>query len=146
MTTPEDWEGFKALMEKSTIQDKELILRVLSMYSDPVVREKEIKNISAAYKEIADEVLPQLRRSVMSVDVDVVGKSDEELLNLGLSDPSSLNLEEILYAGTLTSDANQKASIYKAAAENFPGVSGLKNNLGDVYLQQGKVADAKECF
>jgi tetratricopeptide (TPR) repeat protein len=146
MTTPEDWEGFKALMEKSSIQDKELILRVLSMYSDPVVREKEIKNISSAYKEIADEVLPQLRRSVMTVDVDVVGKSDEELLKLGLSDPKVLNLEEILYAGTLTNDLNQKAAIYKAATESFPQCIRAKNNLGYVYLQQGKIADAKDCF
>jgi tetratricopeptide (TPR) repeat protein len=143
MTTPEDWEGFKALMEKSTIQDKELILRVLSMYSDPVVREKEIKNISSAYKEIADEVLPQLRRSVMSVDVDVVGKSDEELLKLGLSDPKSLNLEEVLYAATLTNNLDEKAAIYKAATESFPQCIRAKNNLGHVYVQQGKLADAK---
>jgi tetratricopeptide (TPR) repeat protein len=146
MTTPEDWDGFKALMEKSSIQDKELILRVLSMYSDPVVREKEIKNISAAYKEIAEEVLPQLRRSVMSVDVDLVGKSDEELLKLGLRDPKSLGLEEILYAATLTNNLREKADIYKAATESFPTCIRAKNNLGHVYLQQGKVEDAKASF
>jgi tetratricopeptide (TPR) repeat protein len=146
LTTPEDWEGFKTLMEKSSIQDKELILRVLSMYSDPVVREKEIKNISSAYKEIADDVLPQLRRSVMSVDVDVVGKSDEELLKLGLSDPLALNLEEILYSATLTGNLNEKAAIYKASTENFPQCIRAKVNLGHVYLQQGKVAEAKDCF
>lgn len=146
MTTPEDWDGFKTMMEKSDIQDKELILRVLSMYSDPVVREKEIKNIAAAYKEIADEVLPQLRRSVMSVDVDVVGKSDEELLKLGLSDPKSLNLEEVLYAATLTNDVKEKAAIYKAASESFPQCIRAFNNLGDVLLQQGKVDDAKKAF
>lgn len=146
MTTPEDWEGFKSMMEKSNIQDKELILRVLSMYSDPVVREKEIKNISAAYKEIADEVLPQLRRSVMSVDVDVVGKSDEDLLKIGLSDPKTLELEEVLYAATLTDNLNEKAAIYKAATETFPGCIRAKNNLGHVYLQQGKVEDAKASF
>jgi len=143
MTTPEDWEGFKAQMEKSTIQDKELILRVLSMYSDPVVREKEIKNISSAYKEIADEILPTLRRSVMTVDVDVVGKSDEELLRLGLSDPKSLNLEEVLYAATLTKNPNEKAAIYKAATEAFPQCVRAANNLGMVLLEQGKVAEAK---
>ncbi len=143
MTTPEDWEGFKALMEKSSIQDKELILRVLSMYSDPVVREKEIKNISSAYKEIADDVLPQLRRSVMSVDVDVVGKSDEELLKLGLSDPKTLNLEEVLYAATLTNDLKEKAAIYKAASEAFPQCIRAHNNLGSTLLQQGNVNDAK---
>jgi len=146
MTTPEDWEGFKALMEKSNIQDKELILRVLSMYADPAVREKEIKNISSAYSEIADEVLPQLRRSVMSVDVDVVGKSDDDLKSLALTDAKSLNLEEILYAATLTSDLNEKAAIYKAATENFPTCVRAANNLGHVYLQQDKVNEAKVSF
>jgi Flp pilus assembly protein TadD len=146
MTTPEDWEGFKALMEKSNIQDKELILRVLSMYPDPVVREREIKNIASAYGEIADEVLPQLRRSVMSVDVDVVGKSDEQLKSLSLSDPKSLELEEVLYAATLTNDLKDKAAIYKAATEKFPSCVRAANNLGHVYLQQGKVEDAKAAF
>ncbi len=146
MTTPEDWEGFKALMEKSDVQDKELILRVLSMYADPAVREKEIKNISAAYNEIADEVLPQLRRSVMTVDVDVIGKSDDELKTLALSDPKSLNLEEILFAATLTNDLNEKAAVYKAATENFPSCVRAANNLGHVYMQQGRVADAKASF
>jgi tetratricopeptide (TPR) repeat protein len=146
MTTPEDWEGFKALMEKSDIQDKELILRVLSMYPDPVVREREIKNIASAYGEIADEVLPQLRRSVMSVDVDVVGKSDEQLQSLSLSDPKSLELEEVLYAATLTNDLKDKAAIYKAATEKFPSCVRAANNLGHVYLQQGKVEDAKAAF
>ncbi len=146
MTTPEDWDGFKALMEKSDIQDKELILRVLSMYADPVVREKEIKNISAAYKEIADDVLPQLRRSVLSVDVDVVGKSDEQLLSLGLSDPKSLELEEVLYAATLTNNLQEKAAIYKAASEKYPECLRTFNNLGDVLLKQGKVEEAKKAF
>jgi Flp pilus assembly protein TadD len=146
INTPEDWEGFKALMEKSDIQDKELILRVLSMYPDPVVREKEIKNISAAYGEIAEEVLPKLRRSVMSVDVDVVGKSDEQLKSLSMSDPKSLGLEEVLYAATLTNDLKDKAAIYKAATEKFPSCVRAANNLGHVYLQQGKVEDAKTAF
>jgi Flp pilus assembly protein TadD len=146
LTTPEDWEGFKAVLEKSDIQDKELILRVLSMYADPVVREREIKNISAAYEDLADEVLPQLRRSVMSVDVDVVGKSDDQLRELSMSDPKSLNLEEILYSATLVQDVNQKASIYKAATEQFPQCVRAKNNLGHVYLQQGKTDEAKKEF
>jgi tetratricopeptide (TPR) repeat protein len=146
MTTPEDWDGFKAAVEKSNIQDKDLILRVLSMYSDPVVREKEIKNISKAYGEIAKDVLPQLRRSVMSVDVEVVGKSDEELLSAGLNNPSTLNLEEILHAGALTKDPKQKAAIYKAATEQFPTCFRAKNNLGDAYVQLGNYPEAKKAF
>jgi tetratricopeptide (TPR) repeat protein len=146
LSTPEDWDGFKSLMEKSNIQDKDLILRVLSMYSDPDVREKEIKNISAAYKEIAEEILPQLRRSVMSIDVDVVGKSDEELLNLALTKPDSLNIEEILYAATLTNKLNEKEAIYKAAAANNPQCVRAANNLGYVCLQEGKLDDAKKAL
>jgi hypothetical protein len=144
MTTPEDWDGFKAAVEKSNIQDKDLILRVLSMYSDPVVREKEIKNISKAYSEIAKDVLPQLRRSVMSVDVEVVGKSDDELLSAATTSPSSLNEEEILHAGALAKDAKQKAAIYKAATQQFPNSYRAKNNLADAYVQLGNIPDAKK--
>jgi tetratricopeptide (TPR) repeat protein len=146
MTTPEDWDGFKAAVEKSNIQDKDLILRVLSMYSDPVVREKEIKNISKAYSEIAKDILPTLRRSVMSVDVEVVGKSDEELLSAATSSPASLNLEEILHAGALAKDAKTKATIYKAATEQFPTCFRAKNNLGDAYTQLGNIPEAKKQF
>jgi tetratricopeptide (TPR) repeat protein len=146
MSTPEDWEGFKALLDKSAIQDKELILRVLSMYSDPVVREKEIKNIAKAYTELAKDILPQLRRSVMSVDVDVIGRNDEEILQTALSTPDSLGLEEILRAGSLTKDANQKVAIYTVATKNFPTCVRAKNNLGDAYIQLGKVDDAKASF
>jgi len=80
MSTAEDWDGFKELVGKSSIQDKDLILRVLSMYNDPVVREKEIKNISSAYTELADEILPQLRRSKLIVNADIFGKSDDEIM------------------------------------------------------------------
>jgi tetratricopeptide (TPR) repeat protein len=146
MTTPEDWDGFKAAVEKSNIDDKDLILRVLSMYSDPVVREKEIKNISKAYTELAKDVLPTLRRSVMSVDVDVVGKTDDELLTAALSNPSSLQLEEILHAGFLAKTAKDKAAIYQAATTQFPTCFRAKNNLGDAQVQLGNVADAKTSF
>jgi tetratricopeptide (TPR) repeat protein len=146
LSTAEDWDGFKALMEKSDIQDKELILRVLSMYSDPVVREKEIKNISAAYKEIADKILPQLRRSIMTVNVDVVGKSDEEIINLAKTDPTKLNEEEILYAATLTNSNEEKLAIYQAAAQNFPESYRAHNNVGHICMLLGKTAEAKAAF
>ena len=146
ISTAEDWDGFKELMEKSNIQDKELILRVLSMYSDPVVREKEIKNISKAYAEIAEDILPQLRRSVMAVNVDVVGLSDEELLNLAKTDPSKLKIEEILYGATLTKDDAEKLAIYEAAALAFPDDVRTHNNVGYVLMKMGKVAEAKAAF
>jgi Tfp pilus assembly protein PilF len=146
MTTAEDWDGFKELMEKSTIQDKDLILRVLSMYSDPVVREKEIKNISNAYKEIAEEVLPQLRRSVMAVNVDVIGLSDEEIINLAKTDPSKLNVEELLYGANLVEDKETKLAIYQAAAQYFGNDVRTWNNVGFVSMKMGKTAEAKAAF
>ncbi|MBN1158343.1 MAG: tetratricopeptide repeat protein [Bacteroidales bacterium] len=143
MSTPEDWNGFRELMEASDIQDKDLILRVLSMYSDPVVREREIKNISQAYEEIAEKILPQLRRSVMTINVDVIGKSDSEIMNLVRVDPDSLNVEEILFAATLTDNLNEKAAIYEAAARIYPECIRAHNNLGNIYLQLDRLDEAK---
>lgn len=141
--TAEDWDGFKKLMESSNIQDKELILRVLSMYSDPVVRETEIKNIAAAYKAIAEDVLPQLRRSKLTVNVDMVGFSDEELKALWVSAPDSLSLEEILYTATLFADLETKLAIYKKASANFPTCFRAINNVGYVNVLLGNTADAQ---
>jgi hypothetical protein len=142
--TAEDWDGFKKLMESSNIQDKELILRVLSMYSDPVVREKEIKNIAAAYKAIADDVLPQLRRSKLTVNVDKVGYSDEELKALWVSNPDVLTLEEILYTAALFADLNTKLAIYNKAGVNYPTCFRAKNNAGYVNILLGNTADAQK--
>lgn len=144
--TAEDWDGFKELMEKSDIQDKDLILRVLSMYSDPVVREKEIKNISQAFKVIADKILPQLRRSKLTVNVDKIGYSDDELKSLLASNPDALNLEELLYGATLQSDLKLKLAAYQKAAEKFPGCIRAFNNVGYVYALMGDAANAKVAF
>ena len=141
--TPEDWEGFKALMEASSIQDKELILRVLSMYSDPEVREKEIKNMSETYKVIADDILPQLRRSKIAVNVEVIGKSDEEIAELASSNPSELNVEEILYAATLTEDLDKQLAIYETAAKQFPKCWRAQNDIAYILVKQDKLDDAK---
>lgn len=146
MSTPEDWEGFKKLMEESTIRDKDLILRVLSMYSDPVVREREIKNISAAYEEIKDQILPKLRRSKMTVNVEKVGWSDDELVDLVKKDIDKLLLEELLYAGTLVTDNPTKLKVYQKAAEKFPGCIRAHNNAGCVLVAMNKVAEAKQAF
>ncbi len=143
VATPEDWDGFKKLMEESNIADKQLILRVLSMYSDPVVREREIKNIAAAYDEIKVQILPQLRRSKMTVNVEVIGLSDAEINAQFDQDPSKLKLEEILYAGTLTQDNNRKLAIYQAAARYYPTDYRTKNNLGVAYLNLNRNSEAK---
>lgn len=145
-STPEDWEGFKALMEKSEIQDKDLILRVLSMYTDPEVREREIKNMSQTFEVIAKEILPQLRRSKMSVNVEEIGKSDEEISQLAGSNPADLTVEEILYAGTLTEDATEKEAIYKKAAAQYPNDWRTHNNVGYALYLQGNYSGAKVAF
>lgn len=143
LTTAEDWDGFKALMEKSNIRDKELILRVLSMYSDPVVREREIKNITAAFDEIKDQILPELRRSKLMINVDVNGKTDEQLTSIATSTPDSLNLEELLYAANLVQDMNQKLSIYQAAASKYPDDIRAKNNVGYALINLNRVDEAQ---
>ncbi len=144
--TPEDWEGFKALMEKSTIQDKDLILRVLSMYNDPEVREREIKNMANTYKVIADEILPKLRRSKLNVNVEEIGKSDDELITLASSDPSKLKLEEILYSATLTKDVDKQLAIYKSAAAQHPNCWRAQNNVGYTLYLKGDLDGAKVAF
>ncbi len=144
--TPEDWEGFKALMEKSSIQDKELILRVLSMYSDPEVREREIKNLSSAFTSVADEILPKLRRAKITASVDLIGKTDAEIIALADSDPSKLNQAELLYAATMTNDADKQKAIYtsftKFYADDWRGF----NNLGLVQFNLGDVKGADASF
>jgi tetratricopeptide (TPR) repeat protein len=140
MSTPEDWDGFKTLMEKSNIKDKELVLRVLSMYSDPDVREKEIKNISKTFEEIARDILPQLRRAKITASADVVGRSDDEILAANLDD---LGLEELLYGGNLSSDLTKKLAFYQKASEKYPDCVRAKNNVGYTYFLMGKYADAK---
>jgi len=145
-TTPEDWDGFKTLVQESSIADKELILRVLSMYQDPVVREQEIKNMSSAYEALADEILPQLRRSKFTVDVDLIGLSDEEILAAINGDASVLSLEQLLYAATLTEDVNEMLKYYKMAAEKEPKCLRAWNNIGWAYLNMGKADEAMEAL
>ncbi len=144
--TAEDWAGFQAAMEASNIQDKELVLRVLSMYTDPEEREAQIKNLSAVFKTIADEVLPALRRSRLILTTDLIGKSDEEIATLAVNDPAALNVEELLYAATLTNEANEKLAIYKKTTELFANDYRGFNNLGMVYFAQGNVAEARRCY
>jgi Flp pilus assembly protein TadD len=141
--TPEDWEGFQKLMQESDIEDKELILRVLSMYSDPVVREKEIKNISAAYEVIAKEILPQLRRSKLTVNVSIIGLSDQELKDTVLTTKDTLKVEEYMYAATLFADLDSKLAIYQKVASIYADDWRGHNNVGYVYIKQGKMAEAK---
>ena len=144
--TAQDWEGFKELVSKSNIQDKELILRVLSMYQDPAQREQEIKNISSVYKTLADEILPQLRRSRLTLNYEIIGKSDDELSSLAASDPNQLTLEELLYAATLTNDPAKQEAIYTAATKKDANDYRAYNNLGKLAYQAGDFSKAESYF
>ena len=144
--TAQDWEGFQELVSKSNIQDKELILRVLSMYQDPAQREQEIKNISSVYKTLADEILPQLRRSRLTLNYEIIGKSDEEIAKLASSNPSELNVEELLYAATLTNDRAAKANIFKKTTELYPSDFRAYNNLGELAFTMGDMTNAESYF
>lgn len=142
----EDWDGFKKAMEESNIQDKELILRVLSMHSDPEVREREIRNIASAFAVVADQILPKLRRSLFVVNTELIGKSDDELKALAKSNPSDLNVEELLYSATLFDNNNDKLAIYEACMRQFPNDWRGFNDAGMIQFEMGNIAAAQANF
>lgn len=142
----EDWEGFKKAMEESNIRDKELILRVLAMHSDPEVREREIKNIASAYAVVADQILPKLRRSKFVVNAERIGKSDEQIRDLAKSNPSALNVEELLYAATLFDNNGDKLAVYETAMSQFPNDWRGFNDAGMILFEMGKIDQAKADF
>ena len=141
--TAEDWEGFQELVAGSNIADKELILRVLSMYNDPEAREREIKNISSVYSELAEEILPQLRRARLTLNYQLIGRSDEEILAAVKEDASVLSVEELLYAATLVESADEKAAIYKKTTELFADDYRAYNNLAELAIKAADYAAAK---
>jgi len=142
--TAEDWEGFQELVNASNIQDKDVILRVLSMYKDPQEREQQIKNISAAFRELADGILPQLRRSRMIINYETVGRSDEQIQEQLKADASKLNVEEMLYAAALTDNANEKENIYKTTTKLYPNDARAYNNLATIEYAKGNYDAAKK--
>ncbi len=142
----EDWEGFQKAMKASSVEDKELILRILNMYNDNEKRETEIKNLAATYVEIADKILPQLRRSNITVNADEMSRTDEEITQLTKSDPSVLSVEEILYAATLSNDLEEKMRIYKLAKTQYPKDWRGHNNVGYVFVLKNDMKSAKAEF
>lgn len=144
--TPQDWEGFQRLVAQSNIQDKDLILNVLSMYSDPEQREREIRNLSDIFEQLAEQILPQLRYSRITASIDVIGKSDAEIERLLASDPSQLSVEEILYAATLTDNNDRRITIYDTAARLYPNDYRAWNNLGMAQYAAGDYSAAKANF
>ena len=144
--TAQDWEGFQELVAKSNLQDKDLILRVLSMYQDPEQRENEIKNISSVYKTLADEILPQLRRARLTANYDIIGRSDEEINEAFDTDAKVLSVEELLYAATLTNDNARKEAIFTKTTQLYPNDFRAYNNLGELAFAAGDAAKAESYF
>lgn len=144
--TPEDWEGLQKLVAESDLQDKKLILDVLSMYKDPEQREKELQNLIHVYETLPDIILPKLRYSRVTAVIDVIGKSDEQIVNTFNSNPSELTVEEILYAASLTDDNNRQQQIYAEAAKLYPNDYRTWNDLGMAQYRAGKYNDAKASF
>ncbi|MDE6238426.1 MAG: tetratricopeptide repeat protein [Muribaculaceae bacterium] len=144
--TAEDWEGFKELVSKSNIQDKDLILSVLSMYKDPQQRERELRNLAAVFEVLADQILPQLRYSRITASIDVIGKSDKEIQDLFKSNPKELSVEEILYCATLTDNLNDRMKIYETATRIYPNDYRTWNNLGVTQYEAGDYNAAKANF
>lgn len=141
-TIAEDWEGFQQLVAASNIQDKELILRVLSMYNDPMVREREIRNMSMVFKTLADKILPELRRARMIANVDYTNYTDEELKELASTNVEIMDVEALLYTASLVKEYDTKAMLYKKAGDKFKCDRGY-NNLAAVALANDKLGDAK---
>lgn len=144
--TPEDWDGFQKLVAASNIQDKELILSVLSMYKDPEQREKEIRNLSSIFDQLADQILPQLRKSRITASINVIGKSDDQIRQLLASDPSKLSVDEILYAATLCDNNADKMKVYNKAAELYPKDYRVFNDLGLIQYVAGDYDAARANF
>ena len=142
--TAEDWEGFQQLVAASNIQDKDVILRVLSMYQDPEERETQIKNMSSAFKELADGILPQLRRARMTINYQVVGRSDAEIQAQINEDPSKLTVEELLYGASKMTNEAAKEAVYKKVTELYPNDARAFNNIATIEYAKGNYDEAKK--
>ncbi len=142
--TAQDWEGFQELVKASNIQDKEVILRVLSMYKDPEQREQQIKNISAAFEELKDGILPQLRRARLTINYEVIGRDDDQIMAQYKEDASQLSVEELLYAATLVEDYNKQKEIYNTCTKVYPNDCRAYNNLATLEYAKGNDIAAKQ--
>ena len=146
MAKGEDWDGFKRLMSASNIADKDLILRVLEMYSDKTKREQEIRNIAKTYSEIEDQILPSLRRSSIAMNYTVEGYTDEELTALAMTSPSTLTVEELLFSATLFPDVSDKLAVYTSCSGAYSNDHRGYNNAGVCLMEMGRRNQAEEAF
>ena len=144
--TAQDWEGFQELVKASNIPDKDVILRVLSMYQDPQEREQQIKNLSQGFRELAEGVLPELRRARMTINYEVIGRDDDQIFEQYQKDASQLSVEELIYAASIATTDTEKENILKTTARLYPKDGRIYNNLGVLAMQQGKEEEAKQYF
>ena len=142
--TAQDWDGFQKLVAASDLQDKDVILRVLSMYEDPQEREQQIRNMSAGFRELADGILPELRRSRLIINYETIGRSDEQIKAQYSEDASKLSADELLYSATLDEPVAKQEEIYKKTAETYPNDYRAYNNLAALALAKGDTAKARE--
>ena len=142
--TAEDWDGFQQLVQASDIQDKDVILRVLSMYKDPQEREQQIRNISQAFRELADGILPQLRRARMTINYETIGRSDEQIAQQIESDPTQLNIEELLYGAAQKNSADEAEKVYQTATKIYPNDARAYNNIATIAYANGDYDKAQE--
>lgn len=141
--TAQDWEGFQQLVQASDIQDKDVILRVLSMYQDPEEREQQIRNMSAGFRELADGILPELRRSRLIINYETIGRSDEQIQEQYKADATQLSVDELLYSATLEDNVDAQEAIYKKTIEVYPNDYRAYNNVAAIEFAKGNDAEAK---
>ena len=142
--TAQDWEGFQELVAASNIQDKDVILRVLSMYKDPQEREQQIKNMSHGFQELADGILPQLRRARLTINYETIGRDDDQIFAQYRQDASKLSVDELLYAASIADGQSQQEAILKTAAKQYPQDARAFNNLAAIAYQKGDYAQAQQ--
>ena len=142
--TAQDWDGFQKLVAASNLQDKDVILRVLSMYQDPQEREQQIRNMSAGFRELANGILPELRRSRLIINYETIGRSDDQIKEQYTADPTKLSADELLYAAALEDNADKKEAIYKKTAEIYPNDNRAFNNVAALEFAKGNNDAAKE--
>ena len=142
--TAQDWDGFQKLVAASNLQDKDVILRVLSMYQDPQEREQQIRNMSAGFRELANGILPELRRSRLIINYETIGRSDDQIKEQYTADPTKLSADELLYAAAFEDNADKKEAIYKKTAEIYPNDNRAFNNVAALEFAKGNNDAAKE--
>ena len=141
--TAQDWEGFQQLVQASDIQDKEVILRVLSMYKDPQEREQQIKNMSHGFRELADGILPELRRARLTINYETLGRDDETIFNQYKSDASKLSVEELVYAASIAETPAEQENILKTTVRLYPKDARAYNNLAALAYSKGNYDEAQ---